>query len=163
MITVDTRQAERLLRAMRKNIAQAPNRFQNAMRGKGGRLANSALTKLSREPGPPIYPIRWATARQRRAYFATGGFGHGIPSRRSGTLLRSWVSRFFGDRQGGVVTLSNPISYMRYVQGDKAQPFHLDTGYVQVSDVVEDFYREAREIGAEVWLVAADPFTGVPR
>lgn len=163
MIEVDTRQAERLLRAVERNIAQAPSRFRNAMRGEGGRLANRAVSKLSREPGPPIYPIRWASLRQRRAYFATRGFGRGIPSRRSGALLRNWSADFFGDSEGGVVTLSNPVPWMRYVQGDRPQPFHLDTGYVQVSEVVDDFYQEASEKGIEVFFVAADPFTGIER
>jgi len=35
-------------------------------------------------PGDPItYPVNWDSAKQRRAFFATNGFGGGIPHERS--------------------------------------------------------------------------------
>jgi hypothetical protein len=33
---------------------------------------------------PVQYPIRWDSEKQRRAFFATDGFGHGIPYQRTG-------------------------------------------------------------------------------
>lgn len=38
-------------------------------------------------PGPVKYPIEWTSEKQRRAFFATDGFGAGIPYKRSGTFF----------------------------------------------------------------------------
>lgn len=44
-----------------------------------------------KEPGAdPIYPIHWDSDKQRRAYFATDGFGAGIPYKRKGTYEKNW-------------------------------------------------------------------------
>src|SRR5574342_516462 len=42
-------------------------------------------------PGPTVHPFEFATEKSRRAYFATNGFGHGIPYQRTGGLGRAWV------------------------------------------------------------------------
>lgn len=39
--------------------------------------------RLSEEGAPVRYPIQWDTEKQRRAFFATNGFGQGIPYRRT--------------------------------------------------------------------------------
>ena len=46
---------------------------------------------LQQEPGPVSYPIRWTSERQRKAFFATKGFGRGIPYKRTGKLAKAWV------------------------------------------------------------------------
>ena len=153
--------AARALRQIRRNIGQMEDRLNNAMLGKKGRLANKALRQITREPGPPIYPLRWASARQRRAFFATQGFGKGIPTRRTGALLDSWQVTYTPDRNGGVIALENPVAYMPYVQGEQAQPFHRDTGYVQVDDVVDDFYKEVDAVVVETYFTAANPLEGL--
>ena len=44
-----------------------------------------------REEGKPIrYPVQWDSERQRRAYFATGGFGQGIPYQRKNRYRFGW-------------------------------------------------------------------------
>jgi hypothetical protein len=43
------------------------------------------ISKRLKKPGAPIfYPVNWDTPLQRRAFFATDGFGRGIPTGRSG-------------------------------------------------------------------------------
>lgn len=43
------------------------------------------------QPGErPTYPINWASEKQRRAFFATDGFGRGIPTPRTDGLVNSW-------------------------------------------------------------------------
>ena len=152
--------SQRQLRTLRRNIQQLEQKLNNAILGQKGRLANRALSKLTREPGPPIYPLRWASEKQRRAFFASKGFGRGIPAKRTGTLLDNWDVLYTWSSEGGVISLSNPVDYMRYVQGGQAQPFHLDTGYVQVADVVDDFYAETEDIVIETFF-ALDPLEGV--
>lgn len=73
--------------------------------------ARSRLRANVRRPG---YPIRWDSEKQKRAFFATDGFGRGIPSRRSGRYIKGWtlIPLSNGYR------LENPASHAKYVGGD---------------------------------------------
>lgn len=43
------------------------------------------------EPGKPIrYPVNWDSVRQRKAFFASNGFGEGIPYRRKNEHVNAW-------------------------------------------------------------------------
>jgi hypothetical protein len=67
------------LRQLEEAYAQAPAAVLNAL--KQTVLPNFVRKALeaSAYPGPVVYPIEWASERQRAAFFATNGFGHGIP------------------------------------------------------------------------------------
>lgn len=133
--------------------------YRRAVRGVGQR----AVKALAQAPGPVKYPIRWKSERQRRAFFATNGFGKGIPYRRSGELSAGWKYRVITDRDGGALTVFNDVSYTRFVQGDDAQPFHLNTGWVQAAPTLRRFEAEAEDILIETWFTLTDPFAGVRR
>lgn len=51
-----------------------------------------ARKRVAKYPPSPRR-VRWDSERQRLAYFATNGFGGGIPYRRTGTYGRSWYLR----------------------------------------------------------------------
>jgi hypothetical protein len=53
-------------------------------------LATSVKERMSEEGKPVRYPIDWDTPKQKRAYFATNGFGHGIPYKRSNRYRFGW-------------------------------------------------------------------------
>jgi hypothetical protein len=79
--------------------------------------------KKLKEPGQPIsYPVKWDSERQRRAYFATDGFGHGIPYKRTGGYQRAWVivknPSQLAKSEG--YTLYNRLKQAKYVGGDAA-------------------------------------------
>jgi hypothetical protein len=49
------------------------------------------IRDLMREPGRPIrYPVQWDTDKQRVAFFASDGFGAGIPTGRTGDYQAGW-------------------------------------------------------------------------
>jgi hypothetical protein len=75
-----------------------------------------------RKPGQhPNYPIQWDSEKQRRAFFATDGFGRGIPSRRTGGYAAGWnIDR--AEPNGYVI--SNSKSYTKYVGGDAYGQVH---------------------------------------
>lgn len=102
-------------------------------------LNNRVLNEIKTVPGAPKYPIRWKSDRQRRAFFASNGFGKGIPSQRTGTLLKNWKIVGVKLKDGGGVLLENKTPYMEFVQGTDQQPFHHDTGWVLRSTVVEKY------------------------
>lgn len=100
-----------------------------AMQPEMNRLLNSY-------PAPVRRPIQWASDKQRRAFFATKGFGRGIPTQRTGRVL-AWRLAFTPQPNdaGGSIILENPTPYAKYVfggfnaQGAPQQPFHANTGY----------------------------------
>lgn len=105
--------------ALRKSLArlgvEIPKHAKQIIRD----ALESALAKL-RKPGSKItYPVKWDSERQRRAYFATDGFGHGIPYRRAGKLSDSWkiVSTVATKNRVGY-TIGSNLGYAKYVQGD---------------------------------------------
>lgn len=49
------------------------------------------VQKRLRKPGKkPTYPIPWDSPKQKDAFFATDGFGHGIPTQRTGAHVAGW-------------------------------------------------------------------------
>lgn len=99
---------------------------------------------------PQDYPIEWTSEKQRRAYFATNGFGKGIPYRRTGTMANSW--QFFIAQEGSTskFVIFNRASYSRYVVGTLAQNdrvaygqiqrFHSITGWQKAKPTVEFWF-----------------------
>lgn len=83
-------------------------------------------------PSPVHYPIEWKSARQRRAFFATNGFGGGIPYQRTRTLQKSWVFAIDEYPGGAEVRIGNTAAYARFVIGADQQPFHRNTGWPHV-------------------------------
>lgn len=89
-----------------------------------------ALQALRQTPGPVVYPIEWKSLKQRRAYFATDGFGHGIPYRRTGALLDAWQVVFNRlTDYAGEIRAENDNPAAQWVIGKDQQPFHHNTGW----------------------------------
>ena len=63
----------------------------------GKRRVYNAMRKIKAivsKPGKAInYPVKWDSEKQRRAYFATDGFGRGIPTVRTDTYIQGWDIR----------------------------------------------------------------------
>jgi len=94
--------------------------------------------QLGQEPGAVHYPIEWTSEKQRLAFFATDGFGKGIPYTRTGKLANSWHVR--GDYTGGIAAINvfNTAPQAEYVYGDirgqHQQQFHINTGWPRFVD-----------------------------
>src|SRR5690349_11752070 len=52
--------------------------------------AKNVQVRMQEEGKPIQYPVQWDSERQRRAFFATKGFGKGIPYRRTGRYRLGW-------------------------------------------------------------------------
>ena len=52
--------------------------------------ASHVRDRMSEEGKPVRYPINWDSQKQRRAFFATNGFGKGIPYRRTNRYRLGW-------------------------------------------------------------------------
>lgn len=83
-----------------------------------------SIANITKDPGPVVLPIEWASEKQRRAFFATNGFGAGIPYSRSGDI--HGIS--FGVA-GNEIRIAYEQRGSNYVIGLKQQPFHKNTGW----------------------------------
>jgi hypothetical protein len=104
-------------------------------------------------PGAVVYPIQWASAKQRRAFFATDGFGRGIPTKRTGKVNSGWTIRWVSKKAlEGTLELFNAVTYARYVYGgfsratDNQQPFHKNTGWVQAGSAKNAIFEDANKL-----------------
>jgi hypothetical protein len=92
---------------------------------------------LRREPGPVVYPFLWASDKQRRAFFATDGFGSGIPYRRTRRYIHSWhVIGDYTDTFSGITVYSDS-EVSEFVGGRRQQPGHQQTGWPNAIEVIQ--------------------------
>lgn len=103
---------------------------------------------LSRHPEDVAKPANTPRgySRQKAAYFATNGFGGGIPSTRSNTMIRAWNVYVRFRRFGMEIGARNETPYTRYVQGRERQDFHRNTGWVFAPDVLQALSPQATDL-----------------
>ena len=102
-----------------------------ALRAASLAIAEEVRTEMARYPGPVAYPIRWASAKQRRVYFAKRR-GIGLPYvRQSDPMSQRLGPSWFSARHGDVgAKAATRVSYAPYVQNYlKQQPMHKATGW----------------------------------
>jgi hypothetical protein len=58
-----------------------------------GNAAAEVVRDMSKPALPVRYPINWDSPKQQTAYFASGGFGRGIPSRGTGASEQAWQTQ----------------------------------------------------------------------
>ena len=129
-----------------------------------GDVEARVLPLLQKEPGKPSYPIAWQTERQRRAYFATNGFGAGIPYRRTHALAQGWRLVWKVTDGGGVIRVENPANVTRYVYGPNQQRFHALTGWMSladIDDIVLDESVRAQDMLIVGWYSIVEDVPGV--
>ncbi len=149
--------------AINDQVQQTPVLMERAYNRATSRLRSRLLEQLRQQPGAVHYPIRWASLRQKRAYFATDGFGHGIPYQRTGELARSWHIEFSSLDNGGAITIWNNAPSEVYVEGYDQQPFHADTGWPFAPALIGEFSELATEVLIQTWFTVSDFNAGVPQ
>jgi len=80
------------------------------------RLYDAALNLLSRMRVPGAAsrrPVHWDSFRQLRAYYASGGFGGGIPTTRTDRYVRGWKV----ERANKGYTVINPTPGAKFIGG----------------------------------------------
>lgn len=105
------------------------------------------------DPGPVKYPIDWQTDKQRKAFFATDGFGSGIPTKRSNALITSWVVVVSTQVRTNLVTLYNNRPEAKFAYpGSRQQRMHKRTGWGKDFDKYLDDLQRTEDIEiANAW------------
>lgn len=136
---------------------ELPRRVKPILRTELQTVVKPALQKqadqtFGRDPGPVKKPIDWTSVKQRAAYFASNGFGAGIPYPRTDQLRTSWIVDISSHVQRDLITLRNPKRYAKYVYpGIDQQRFHAETGWGRDFDQ----YGKAFERTADVQTASA--------
>lgn len=86
---------------------------------------------IAKYPGGPRYPLRWKSDRQRKFVMAKLKREGNLPYRRraSGGLGGGWTSKTTRRFDGVQGVLGNNAPHAIFVQGERQQPFHTDTGW----------------------------------
>ena len=116
-------------------------KFDTVFQGIGAEVSRELqpfVLEVYKPPGAVVYPIEWKTDRQRRAFFATDGFGRGIPTKRTGKVNSNWKVAWRSKQAfSGTIEVYNAVTYARFVYGgfnrqtQNQQPFHANTGWIQ--------------------------------
>lgn len=106
------------------------------------KLKTKALDDLGFTPRkrqyPQDYPIEWTSEKQRKAYFASDGFGKGIPYQRTGKASKSWFVNGVYKDGGFNASIGSSWPKAKYVYGQLSikdtstkpmQRFHKITGW----------------------------------
>lgn len=152
-----------ILDAIDDQMAKTPGIMQTAWKRALGQIRSQILSELSREPDKPRYPLRWKSPRQRRAVMAKLRREGNLPYQRTHRLARGWQVDFRDVADGGIMQVYNNVPYADFVQGDSAQPMHLDTGWIQAAPVITKWEDVAADRLISTWFVVSDPFAGIPR
>lgn len=77
---------------------------------------------------------KWNSEKQRKAFFASGGFGGGIPSKRTGQMKDGWKVSVDPYR----TTIYNRVKHAQFVVGDNQQRGHKADKWRHVQQIVKD-------------------------
>lgn len=109
--------------------------------------------EFSKEPGPVKLPFQFATERSRRAYFATNGFGNGIPYQRKGKVSKQWKTQI----QKLNIIIFNASPAGKYVYGPRQVAGHKNTGWgKEVDKASKRTLDAATDIIIAAWVQVVD-------
>ncbi len=88
-------------------------------------------------------PYQWTSEKQRKAFFATDGFGRGIPTVRTHEGVNSWTVKL----QDSDWTRVRIEGGNKFVQGDDQQRGHAVDGWRKYTDIVATNIKGAMDKG----------------
>jgi hypothetical protein len=163
MFEVSFRADMDVMSAMQDALKEAPRTTNTIMnRSILPEFTERARRELTPYPGAVKYPIRWKSERQRKAYFATNGFGGGIPSVRTGALGQAWNITNTLLENGGEIVIENTATtrtgdnLAQYVIGEYQQPFHRDTGWPNAEDKLIVLQEQLTDAAIDVYFSIVD-------
>ncbi len=101
---------------------------------------------ITTEGKKPTYPIRWDSEKQRRAFFATGGFGGGIPYNRTQAYIRSWKYT----QQKGEFSLATAYPKAIYIGGDELGNVYSGIHVSRWTNIYSASMEAARNISLDI-------------
>ena len=133
MFKIKLTQPTDVLQALKDLPTRAQQQFRTELRTVVQPAVDAAVQReLAVNPGPVVLPFAFSTAKSRKAYFASKGFGRGIPYQRTGAIEQSWTVTVKSQLQADLLSIVNLRPEAKYVYGTPAQrqvPGHARTGW----------------------------------
>ncbi len=85
------------------------------------RTAQRIYSAMKVKGAKPTYPIQWDSEKQRRAFFASDGFGGGIPHKRIDQYVNAWTIERIGDMG---YRIKNESPGAEWIAGDSQSRIH---------------------------------------
>lgn len=146
---------------MSANAAQSPVIMGTLHKRSMTRLGQRYVRILRVEPPRTPANTRLMTPRQRRAFFASNGFGGGIPGTRTHGISQGWQYKVEALDNGGEVVIYNDVPGVNYVEGWDQQPFLAAIGWLFAPPILAEASAEADVITETNWVTASDLHAGV--
>lgn len=113
------------------------------------------------KPGPVVYAnngkLRWKSRKQQQAFFASNGFGGGIPTERTDAYINDFEVVVETTDFAGSVSVINNNPAAGYIGGDDQQPFHEDTGWPNITKTLEAEEPNVEDDLINDYFLLADP------
>lgn len=160
---------EDYLRTMRDAFERIPDEFHARIESKVLPEIETLARGWMAEPGEPQYPLRWTPSkhpedadktpntawgyysRQKAAFFASDGFGAGIPYVRTHELIDSWYAIQLWEGDELVIRLESPAKAAPFVMGNWQQGYHFDTGWQSIADIAQAASLDASDLLIQTW------------
>lgn len=161
-VTIESNTDE-LIARQNNTARQSPKLMATAMKRNVGRLKKRILAVRRKEPPPAsrAYPLPFTSDKQRRAFFATKGFGHGIPYRRTGALAEAWDLQVVSSERGGEINITNDNPAAEFVYGVHRQRMFDKIGWLDPKTQDAKDAAELQEIVEQTWFTISDETAGV--
>jgi hypothetical protein len=160
---LESKPDEATLQLYEESIREAPGVTATLTRRRYSKVRSKYLPMFRQEPDAPKYPLRWKSKKQRNYVMAMLTEEDNLPYARTHSLSQAWEMDISTRQDGGSITVYNDNPAADYVQGDYAQPFHLDTGWPQAAPIFVEMEEELNEGLVEDFYTATDPYAGIPR
>lgn len=164
MIYVNIEFPTNFVNASIERIASAANRMAQLHQQTMPRLGQRGIQQLAVEPpqGNTQGITLRMTPRQRRAFWATNGFGSGIPHIRTHGISEGWEYRVAAQQYDGSFDVYNTEPASEYVEGYRQQPFLAALGWLYAPPILQQVADEGEDIIVRNWFEASDPLFGEP-
>ena len=123
---------------VRQGLQNLADEFPKVGRLQIYQVAQRMKARLAKPGAKPTYPIQWDSEKQRKAYFASGGFGRGIPYTRTNAHVAGWqiIKTDNGYR------VENPDPTTQYLNGNAygeiKSRIHIKDNWPIFRDVADD-------------------------
>lgn len=142
-------------------FGKMPTLMETALKRQATRFKKRIRQKLSVEPGSVKYPIQWTSPKQKRAFFATDGFGRGIGAPRTHALSRGWKVDVSFTQLNAQISTYNQQPYERFVTGQDQQGFHANTGWQRSQPILDEEHDKFGDIVRDTVFTVVDDFAGI--
>ena len=142
-----------ILERAANSIKNAPNKAKNDQVKIAQSVKYYVRKYIAVEPKKAKKILRWASPKQQA--YVNWAQAKGIirdPYVRTHALKDGWIVTVKVQRFDGTIAVVNKVPYSGWVQGERQQPFHEDTGWVKAPTVLKGLEDEWAGRSAAAWF-----------